>query len=49
MSGNGTIATAIFRARNKGPASFGFRNVNFNAVDGKPLALLPFSTAVDVR
>lgn len=49
VSGGGTLATAIFRAKNQGPASFGFRNVSFMAADGKPLTMLPFSTAVDVR
>jgi len=49
VSGGGTLATAIFRAKNQGPASFGFRNVSFTATDGKSLTMLPFSTAVDVH
>jgi len=49
MSGNGTLLSALFRTKNQGPASFGFRNVNFTAADGKPLTMLPFSTVVDVR
>jgi general secretion pathway protein D len=49
VSGNGTLVSALFKAKNKGPASFGFRNVSFTTVDGKPLEILPFSTSVDVR
>lgn len=49
VSGEGTLISAVFRAKNQGPASFGFRNVNFTATDGKPLTMLPFSIAVDVR
>lgn len=49
VSGSGTLFSARFRTKNQGPASFGFRNVNFTTVDGKPLTMLPFSTAVDVR
>jgi general secretion pathway protein D len=48
-SGGGTLATFVFRAKNKGPASFGFRNVAFSASDGRPLTMLPFSTAMDIR
>lgn len=48
-NGGGTLASLMFRAKNQGAASFGFRNVNFLSADGKQLAVLPFSTAVDVR
>jgi general secretion pathway protein D len=49
VSGSGTLVSALFKAKSKGAASFGFRSVNFTAADGKPLEMLPFSTAVDVR
>jgi general secretion pathway protein D len=49
ISGNGTLVSVLFGAKNKGSASFGFSSVNFTAVDGKKLEILPFSTAVDVR
>jgi general secretion pathway protein D len=49
VSGSGTLVSALFKAKSKGAASFGFRSVNFTAADGKPLDMLPFSTAVDVR
>jgi len=48
-SGGGTLVSVLFRAKSKGTASFGFRNVNFTSADGKSLEMLPFSTAVDVR
>jgi general secretion pathway protein D len=48
-NGNGTIASALFKAKNKGPAGFGFRNVKANTSDGQPIDMLPFSTAVEVR
>jgi general secretion pathway protein D len=48
-SGGGTLLSALFRAKAKGAASFGFRSVSFTTVDGKPHEMLPFSTAVDVR
>jgi hypothetical protein len=48
-SGAGSLVSALFKTRNKGAASFGFRSVVFTGADGKPLEMLPFSTAVDVR
>lgn len=49
ISGAGTLATIVFRAKNKGPASFGFRSVNFMSANNKPHDMLPFSTAIDIR
>ena len=49
VSGGGTLVTAVFRAKNQGPASFAFRNVVFNGANGSAQIILPFSTAVDVR
>ena len=49
MSGAGTLVSALFRAKSKGAASFGFQRVSFTSADGKPLEMLPFSTAVNVR
>jgi general secretion pathway protein D len=48
-NGVGSLASALFKTKNKGQASFGFQSVVFTAADGKPLEMLPFSTAVDVR
>jgi general secretion pathway protein D len=49
MSGAGTLVSALFRAKAKGAASFGFQSVSFTSAEGKPLEMLPFSTAVNVR
>lgn len=49
VSGGGTLATAMFRAKNQGPASFAFRNVVFSSANGTAQTVLPFSTAVDIR
>ena len=48
-TGSGVLATAVFRAKNQGPASFGFRNVSLSSSGGRVFEVLPFSTAVDVR
>jgi general secretion pathway protein D len=49
VSGAGTLATASFRAKKQGSASFAFKNVVFGASSGSTLNILPFSTAVDIR
>jgi len=49
ISGAGTLVSALFKAKAKGAASFGFQSVSFTSADGKPLEMLPFSTAVNVR
>jgi general secretion pathway protein D len=49
VSGGGGLVTAVFRAKNQGPASFAFRNVTFSGVNGSAHTILPFSTAVEIR
>ncbi len=49
VSGGGTLATVVFKAKNKGPASFAFKSSMFTASNGAALNILPFSTAVDIR
>jgi general secretion pathway protein D len=49
ISGAGTLATVVFKAKNQGPASFGFRSINFMSENRKPHEMLPFSTSVDIR
>ncbi len=49
VSGDGILASLVFRAKKKGLSSFGFNNVNFTAADGKALTVLPFSSAVEVK
>jgi general secretion pathway protein D len=49
VSGGGSLVTLQFKAKNKGPASFGFRNVAFSAADGKQQTILPFNTAMEIK
>ena len=49
VTGVGTLATASFKAKNQGPASFAFRTALFTSSTGAALNILPFSTAVDIR
>lgn len=49
VSGGGTLATVIFKAKNQGPANFAFRSTAFTSASGAALNILPFSTAVDIR
>ncbi|HIJ87265.1 MAG TPA: type II secretion system protein [Desulfuromonadales bacterium] len=49
VNGGGTLATVVFKGKNKGPASFAFKNSMFTSSTGAPLSILPFSTAVDIR
>jgi general secretion pathway protein D len=49
ITGNGILATGMFKAKNKGPASFGFKSTAFTSSTGSALSILPFSTAVDIR
>ena len=49
VTGGGTLATVLFKAKNKGPSSFAFKNSLFTSSTGAALSILPFSTAVDIR
>ncbi|QEM67895.1 type II secretion system protein [Geobacter sp. FeAm09] len=49
ISGSGTVATLVFKAKQPGLASFVFGDVTFAATDGKPYAMVPFSKAIDVK
>ncbi|MDD2308729.1 MAG: cohesin domain-containing protein [Desulfuromonadaceae bacterium] len=49
VSGGGTLATASFRAKKQGSASFAFKNAAFGASNGSALNILPFSMAVNIR
>ena len=49
VSGDGSIASLLFRAKKQGPAGFGFRNVGFSTAEGRQLTVLPFSTAVEIK
>ena len=49
VSGGGTLATVLFKAKSKGPSNFAFKNSMFTTSTGAAISLLPFSTAVDIR
>ena len=49
ISGSGTLLTATFKAKNQGPASIGFLDVNFAAPGGKPLETIPYNAVVDIK
>ncbi len=49
ISGGGSLVSAMFRAKNQGPAGFAFKSVAFSGINGAALSVLPFSTAVDIR
>lgn len=48
-TGSGRLATATFRARNQGPASFGLMGVNFSGPGGRQFDVLPYNTVVEVK
>ena len=49
VSGAGLMATAIFKAKAKGPAFFEFKNTSFLSNGDRPMDVLPFRSAIDVR
>ncbi len=49
VSGTGKLLSAVFRAKKAGPASIGFIGVNFRAVGGKPLEVVPYNAVVEVK
>jgi general secretion pathway protein D len=49
LDGSGTLMTATFTAKNKGPASLGFQSVKFADQTGKILEMIPYNTVVEVR
>ena len=49
VSGAGTLITATFKAKNKGPANLGFLGVNLAGAGGKPIESLPFNAVVEVK
>ena len=49
VDGSGTLLRATFTAKNKGPASLGFQNVQFLDQASRPLDIIPYNTVVEVR
>lgn len=49
VNGTGSLVMATFKAKNKGPASFGLTGVNFIAPTGQRLDVVPYNTVVEVK
>lgn len=49
VEGSGTLLTASFKAKNKGPASLGFMSVKFSDVGGKIIDTIPYNTVIEVK
>lgn len=49
LSGDGTLMTATFKAKNQGPANLGFKGAHFAAPKGTPIEVLPYSTVVEIK
>ncbi|KAA0893935.1 cohesin domain-containing protein [Oryzomonas rubra] len=48
VSGGGTLASFVFKAKKQGQTNFGFGTVNFTSADGVPFEMVPFVKPVDV-
>lgn len=49
ISGGGSLMSALFKARNQGPANFGFLGVTLSDVGGKAQETIPYNTVVEVK
>lgn len=49
ISGDGTLATFIFKAKKQAQANFGFSNVNFTSADGARFDMVPFVKPVVIQ
>ncbi|EHP88725.1 type II and III secretion system protein [Geobacter metallireducens RCH3] len=49
IDGAGSLLTATFTAKNKGPASLGLQSVNFTDQANKPIDVVPYNTVVEVK
>jgi len=49
VSGSGVLATAVFQAKKRGTATFGFRNVGFKTAGGASLTVVPVTASVTIR
>lgn len=49
VNGTGSLIAATFRAKNQGPASFGFIGVSFTDSGGKALQTIPFNSIVEIK
>lgn len=49
VNGAGTLLTATFKAKNRGPASLGLMGINFTDPAGKALEAIPYNAVVEVK
>jgi general secretion pathway protein D len=49
IGGAGTLLTASFKAKSKGPASLGFMSVKFTDVGGKIIETIPYNTVIEIK
>ena len=49
IGGAGTLLTASFKAKSKGPASLGFMSVKFNDAGGKIIETIPYNTVIEIK
>lgn len=48
-SGSGTLVKATFKAKNAGPLSLGFQNLNFTGPVGNTLEMVPYNLLIEVK
>jgi general secretion pathway protein D len=48
VSGTGIVASAVFKVKEKGTASFAFTAINFIAAENKPYQMVPFDRTINV-
>ncbi len=49
IGGAGTLLTASFKAKSKGPASLGFMSVKFTDAGGKIIETIPYNTVIEIK
>jgi general secretion pathway protein D len=49
VNGTGTLATAVLRAKNKGPGNISFMETKFTTSKGTPLETLPYTAVVEIE
>ena len=49
VSGGGTLATLVFKAKKQGQTTFGLKSVNFSSANGVQINVVPFVKPVDIQ
>ncbi len=49
VSGGGTLATFVFKAKKQGQTNFGLNNVSFSSANGEQFNVVPFVKPVDIQ